>query len=97
MYVAELVPAFGRADARRWAAVDVVTTRLGGAQEEQVNEFVTIYRGRAAHRPGRSLQQRGREQSGAGRARERLAQKHPYDLIHAHDWLVAKAGIALEA
>ncbi|MCB0146051.1 MAG: glycosyltransferase, partial [Caldilineaceae bacterium] len=67
------------------------------AQEEQVNEFVTIYRVdvppidpvdhyNSVVESNQALVERA----------ERLAQKHPYDLIHAHDWLVAKAGIALK-
>ncbi|HRW47790.1 MAG: glycosyltransferase family 4 protein [Caldilinea sp.] len=98
-HVAELVPALGGqmlADGPLY--VDVVTTRLaGGAQEEQVNEFVTIYRVdvppidpvdhyNSVVESNQALVERA----------ERLAQKHPYDLIHAHDWLVAKAGIALK-
>jgi glycogen synthase len=27
---------------------------------------------------------------------EQLGERHTYDLLHAHDWLVAKAGIALK-
>lgn len=98
-HVAELVPALGGqmlADGPLY--VDVVTTRLaGGAQEEQVNEFVTIYRVdvppidpvdhyNSVVESNQALVERA----------ERLTQKHPYDLIHAHDWLVAKAGIALK-
>lgn len=78
--------------------VDVLTTRYsGGAQEEQVNEFLTVYRVDAP--PIDPVDHYNSvvesNQTLVDRA-EKLAQRHPYDLIHAHDWLVAKAGITLK-
>jgi len=98
-HVAELAPRLGGqilADGPLY--VDVVTTRLSsGAPEEQAGEFVAIHRVdvppvdpvdhyNSVVESNQLLVERA----------ERLARQHPYDLIHAHDWLVAKASIVLK-
>ena len=98
-HVAELVPALGGqmlADGPLY--VDVITTRLGsGAQEEQLNEFVTIYRVDVPPiDPVDHYNSVVESNQLLVEHAERLAAKQPYDLIHAHDWLVAKAGILLK-
>ena len=78
--------------------VDVITTRLGsGAQEEQLNEFVTIYRVDVPPiDPVDHYNSVVESNQLLVEHAERLAAKQPYDLIHAHYWLVAKAGILLK-
>ncbi|MBW7886019.1 MAG: glycosyltransferase family 4 protein [Caldilineaceae bacterium] len=98
-HVAELVPALGgQATQDGPLYVDVVTTRYGGgAPEEQLNEFVTIHR---VDLPPFDPVDHYNSVVGYNyllvrRALE-LAERKPYDLIHAHDWLVGRAGIRLK-
>jgi len=102
-HVADLAPVLGGqiVDGPHYSGplyVDVLTTRYaGGAHEEQVNEFLTVYRVDAP--PFDPVDHYNSVVEGnqhlVDRADE-LAERHPYDLIHIHDWLVAKAGITLK-
>jgi glycogen(starch) synthase len=78
--------------------VDVLTTRYsGGPQEEQVNEFLRIYRVDAPPiDPVDHYNSVVQSNQNLVERAEALAQQQPYDLIHIHDWLVAKAGITLK-
>lgn len=98
-HVAELAPALAAQrvdDAPIY--VDVLTTRFsGGAQEEQVNEFLTLYRVDVT--PIDPMDHYNSVVEGNQALitfGEQLGVRHSYDLIHTHDWLVAKAGIALK-
>lgn len=98
-HVAELAPALGGQigdDGPLY--VDVLTTRYsGGAQEEQVNEFLTIYRVDIPPLDPVDHYNSVVEGNQALIAyADQLFLRHAYDLIHIHDWLVAKAGIALK-
>lgn len=98
-HVAELAPALGGQigdDGPLY--VDVLTTRYsGGAQEEQVNEFLTIYRVDIPPLDPVDHYNSVVEGNQALIAyADQLCVRHAYDLIHIHDWLVAKAGIALK-
>lgn len=98
-HVAELVPRLGgQILADGPLSVDVVTTRLGsGAWEERINEFVFIYRVDVSPvDPMDHYNSIVESNHLLVEQAERLAQQHSYDLIHAHDWLVAKASIALK-
>ncbi len=98
-HVADLAPALAGQIANDGPIyVDVLTTRFsGGAQEEQVNECLTLYRADVA--PIDPIDHYNSVVEGNQDLiafAEQLGERHPYDLIHTHDWLVAKAGIALK-
>ncbi|MFM7581509.1 MAG: glycosyltransferase family 4 protein [Caldilinea sp.] len=98
-HVAELVPVLSGLPALEGQlSVDVLTTRYaGGLYEEVCSPFLTVYRVDAP--PLDPLDHYNSvvasNQSLIQRA-EQLAQCHAYDLIHIHDWLVAKVGIVLK-
>lgn len=98
-HVADLAPALaGQMVDDGPIYVDVLTTRSSiGAQEEQVNQFLTLYRADVA--PINSIDYYNSVMEGNQgliALAEQLGERHAYDLIHTHDWLVAKAGIALK-
>jgi glycosyltransferase involved in cell wall biosynthesis len=98
-HVAELVPVLSGLPAMEGRlSVDVLTTRYaGGLYEEASSPFLTVHRVDAP--PLDPLDHYNSvvagNQSLIERA-EQLAQRHAYDLIHIHDWLVAKVGIVLK-
>ena len=98
-HVADLAPALaGHIADDGPIYVDVLTTRFsGGAQEEQVNEFLTLYRVDVPPIDPMDHYNSVVESNQILIAfADELALRHAYDLIHIHDWLVAKAGIALK-
>ncbi len=98
-HVADLAPALaGQIADDEPIYVDVLTTRFsGGVQEEQVNEFLTIYRVDVQPiDPVDHYNSVVEGNQGLIAFADTLMQHHSYDLIHTHDWLVAKAGIALK-
>jgi len=98
-HVADLAPALaGQMADDGPIYVDVLTTRFsGGAQEEQVNEFLTLYRVDVPPiDPVDHYNSVVEGNQGLIAFAEQLGERQPYDLLHVHDWLVAKAGIALK-
>jgi glycogen(starch) synthase len=98
-HVADLAPALaGQMADDGPIYVDVLTTRFsGGAQEEQVSEFLTLYRVDVPPiDPVDHYNSVVESNQGLIAFAEQLGERHTYDLLHAHDWLVAKAGIALK-
>lgn len=78
--------------------VDVITPHHnGGEPVESVNEFVTIYRLEMPPADVRDWHNSVIDNSKYFvEAARLLADQHPYDLIHVHDWLTAQAGITLK-
>ncbi|MFZ1767713.1 MAG: glycosyltransferase family 4 protein [Caldilinea sp.] len=98
-HVADLAPALaGQPTDDGPLYVDVLTTRFsGGAPEEQVNEFLTLHRVDVP--PIDPLDHYNSVVEGnqwLTAYAEQLGERLTYDLIHTHDWLVAKTGIALK-
>src|SRR5262245_43016129 len=93
-HVTELVPALARAGVE----VQLLTPRwAGGMDEEVVSDATTVHRIEppmvdmpdfftSAWRTNVAIEEQGK----------RLLDLGDFDLIHAHDWLVAFAGVALK-
>ena len=99
-HVAGLVPALGGQPVRDGRLhVDVVTTRYGGgAPREALSRFVDVHRVDVAPIDPNDHYNSIVENNGSlvQKALELGATK-PYDIIHIHDWLVTKAGVALKS
>lgn len=98
-HVAELIPALANlADEENSPRIDVVTTRsAGGKRVEQLNERVTVHRVDVPPIDPNDLFNSVMDGNRALAAHARaLADGQPFDLIHAHDWMVAQAGIQLK-
>lgn len=78
--------------------VDVLTTRFkGGAEEEQVNEYLSVHRVDVPPiDPVDHYNSVVEGNQSLIEYAELLGKRYTYDLIHVHDWLVAKSGIALK-
>lgn len=102
-HVAQLTPQLAAlADTRAASSdplyIDVLTTRFsGGASVEHLGEYVTIHRADVPAMDALDLYNSVIESNSAlvEHAR-RLGDEHPYDLIHAHDWLTAEAAVKLK-
>jgi glycosyltransferase involved in cell wall biosynthesis len=78
--------------------VDVVTTRYaGGKPVEAVNDYVTIHRVEVPPFDPQDLYNSviASNDTLVAYAND-LARRHPFDLIHAHDWLPGVAGVQLK-
>jgi glycosyltransferase involved in cell wall biosynthesis len=98
-HVAELIPALADlADEDAPLRIHVVTTRsAGGEKEERLNERVTVHRVDVPPIDPNDLFNSVMDGNRALAAHaRRLAEGQPFDLIHAHDWMVAQAGIQLK-
>lgn len=98
-HVASLVPCLaGQLVDGEALHVDVLTPRFaGGESVEIINEFLTIHRVDVP--PIDALDHYNSvidENSVLADYALRLGEHHPYDIIHVHDWLTAKAGIRLK-
>lgn len=98
-HVAELVPVLGgQTTSSGPIHIDVVTSlAAGGALVEHASEFVTIYRvPQTPFDPQDTYNSVvSNNQFLVDRAAE-LGDAVSYDLVHAHDWLVSKAGVQLK-
>ncbi len=98
-HVTELAPVLaGQATAEGPIAIDLVTPHYnGGAGVEKVSEFLTVYR---VDVPPLDPQDNFNSVISSNHFLQEaalpLGDAAPYDLIHVHDWLVSKAGIALK-
>lgn len=98
-HVASLVPCLGGLPVNgELLYIDILTPRFaGGLDEEVVNEFITVYRVDVP--PVDVLDHYNSVMDQNGILAEyalKLGEQHPYDIIHVHDWLTAKAGIRLK-
>lgn len=98
-HVAQLLPALGGYLLEDGPLqIDVITPRYaGGEVEEQIHTGVTVYRIDMPAMDVRDLYN-SVIASNAYFVEEanRLADQHPYQLIHIHDWLTGMAGIVLK-
>lgn len=78
--------------------VDVLTPRAnGGEAVESLSEFITVYRVDVPATDANDLYNSVVDNNGVLVAfAQTLAEEHQYDLIHAHDWLTAEAGLRLK-
>ena len=98
-HVAELAPALGGLPTTSGPIqIDLVTTRMnGGPTTEQINEYVTVYRvDTPALNPSDLVNSVISGNQVLVDAATPIGDSRPYDLIHIHDWLVTKAGVALK-
>ena len=98
-HVAELAPALGGLDTPFGPIhIDLVTTRTnGGPTSEQLNEYVTVYRGETPPlNPADLVNSVISGNQVLVDVAMPIGDSRPYDLIHVHDWLVTKAGVRLK-
>ena len=98
-HVAELAPAMGgQATAYGPIQIDLVTPRMnGGPTSEKINDYVTVYRVETpALNPADLVNSVISGNQALIDAAMPIGDSRPYDLIHVHDWLVTKAGVALK-
>jgi glycosyltransferase involved in cell wall biosynthesis len=98
-HVEELVPCLGGLPTSDGPLqIDVLTPHSGGGEAVQaINDFITVYRVDVLPTDATDLYNSVVDNNTllADFALE-LADRHPYDLIHVHDWLTAEAGIRLK-
>ncbi|RME56193.1 MAG: glycosyltransferase family 1 protein, partial [Caldilineae bacterium] len=98
-HVAELLPALARLGLRRPDfRLDLITSGVqGGPAVEKLSDQITVHRLNVRPIDPKDLYNSVVD---SNRIFERyariLAEEAPFDLIHAHDWLTASAGIALK-
>ena len=78
--------------------VDVLTPRAnGGEAVESLSEFITVYRVEVPATDANDLYNSVVDNNSVlVNFAQTLAEEHHYDLIHAHDWLTAEAGLRLK-
>lgn len=98
-HVAELIPVLGGLSVdSQPLTVDVVTTHFAdSASVECIDDYTTIYRVDTAPPNPKDLYNSvvNSNMPLLELARD-LGRRHPYDLIHVHDWLTGEAGIVLK-
>ncbi len=98
-HVAQIVPYLGGAQVDGVPLyVDIITTRFrGGDAVEACTDFVTVHRVDA---PPTDINDHYNSVVDINHVlaayAQHLAESHPYDLVHVHDWLTAEAGIQLK-
>jgi glycosyltransferase involved in cell wall biosynthesis len=99
-HVAGLVPALGGQPLRDGPLyVDVVTPCYGGgAPCETLGKYVNVYRvDMPPIDPNDHYNSIVENNGNLVQKAQELAADQPYDIIHIHDWLVTKAGVALKS
>jgi glycogen synthase len=98
-HVMQLIPALGSVTLPGEALqIDVITPQYAeGATQEQISDNITVYR---IDMPPMDVRDLYNSVIASNvyfvEAANRLAQQHPYQLIHIHDWLTGMAGIVLK-